>query len=127
MIFEKITKPKVGQRPLDSIKSIDSMKFPPCQKVLHQQIKRAWYIARIYKTSTEAYPAFEYTPIDFGWQLSQCREYMEIKWFDGDQTPMELESREEEQDRNMNVDDESEVEEIESDDDDDESDSDIEL
>ena len=41
MIFEEKSKPKANQRPLDCIKAIDTTKFPPCKKVLEQQIKRA--------------------------------------------------------------------------------------
>ena len=37
-------------------------------------------------------PCFQYTPIDFGWQLSSCRNYLEIDWFHGDQVPYEVEN-----------------------------------
>ena len=72
-------------------KNIDPTKFPPCKKVLEEQIKRAWYIANVYKSAGEAYPAFEYTPIDCGWKLSESSEYLEINWFEGAQVPDEIE------------------------------------
>ena len=78
-------------------------------------------MVRIYKTATEPYPGFEYTPIDFGWELSSCHEYLEIKWFDGDQTPTELESIEEERNGAIEENEESEVEEIETESDESES------
>ena len=90
-MFEAKSKPKGTKRPLDGIKSIDPSTFPPCKKVLEQQIKRAWYIAKLYKTATHQYPCEEYTPIDYGWKLSSYKEYLEIDWFYGDQVPQEIE------------------------------------
>ena len=90
MVFEEKSKPKANQRPLDCIKAKHPTKFPPCKNVLEQQIKRAWYIAKLYKSACEAYLAFEYTPIDFGWKLSECSECLDIKWFEGPQVPIEI-------------------------------------
>ena len=33
----------------------------------------------------------DYTPLDFGWVLTSNREYYDIKWFEEEQTPNELE------------------------------------
>ena len=94
-MFNKKAKPKSIKKPLDSIKNIDPTRFPPCQRVLiTEQIKRAWFIAHLYKTATEPYPAEEYTAIDFGWKLSECKGYLDINWFTGDQVPEELEEDE---------------------------------
>ena len=90
IMFEAKSKPKNSLKPLDSIKSIDP--FPPCRKVLDLHMKRAWYIARLYKTAITAYPCYEYTSIDFGWRISVCRIFLEIDWFHGDQVPCEVES-----------------------------------
>ena len=90
-MFEAKSKPKSNLKPLDSIKSIDPTTFPPCRNVLSLHIKRAWYIARLYKTAFFAFPSNEYTPIDFGWQLSACNDYLEMDWFHGEQVPSEIE------------------------------------
>ena len=91
IMFEAKSKPNGAKRPLDGIKCIDPSTFPPCKKVLEQQIKRAWYIAKLYRTSTQQYPCEEHTPIDYGWKLSRCKEYLEIDWFHGDQVPQKIE------------------------------------
>ena len=70
--------------------AIDPTKFPPCKKVLEQQIKRAWYIVKLYKSACDAYPTFEFTPIVFGWKPSKCSECLEMKWFEGPQVPIEI-------------------------------------
>ena len=57
LVFEAKCKPKQKGQPLDCIKNIDPKFFPPCRRVLLEQIKRAWYITRLYKTATTAYPA----------------------------------------------------------------------
>ena len=42
-----------------------------------------------------AYPVSDYTPIDYGWELSKCGSYLEINWSEGNQVPPKLESLEE--------------------------------
>jgi len=37
------------------------------------------------------YPAIDHTPIDFGWELGGNQEYLQVKWFEGDQVPPQLE------------------------------------
>ena len=51
------------------IKNIDPKIFPPCRRVLLEQIKKAWNISRLYKTETTAYPAQQLEEIDYGWKL----------------------------------------------------------
>ena len=89
--FEEKCKPKVSSRPMDCIKAVDPSMFPPCKPVLLQQIKRAWFIARLYKNATEAEPLCNYTPLDYGWELSKEKTKIQVKWFEGDQVPFELE------------------------------------
>ena len=67
--FEKKSKPKPDGKPLDRIQSVDPISFPPNYNTLYEQIKRAWYIASIYKTTTEPCPSFENDPVFFGYQL----------------------------------------------------------
>ena len=89
--FEKKSKPKPNGNPLDRIKSVDPTTFPPNCNTLYEQIKQAWYIASIYKTVTEPYPSFQNDPVDYGYQLSNNRSSLEMKWFHGNQVPTSLE------------------------------------
>ena len=89
--FEKKSKLKPNENPLDRIKSVDPTTSPPNYNTLYEQIKRAWYIASIYKTTTEPCPSFENDPVFFGYQLSNNRSSLEMKWFHGDQVPRSLE------------------------------------
>ena len=88
-MFEAKSKPSSSKRPLDGLKSIESTSFPPCQKVLLQQIKRAWYLAKLYRSASEQYPCLDISPIFFGWKLFDGQ--LEIHWFDGEQVPPEME------------------------------------
>ena len=92
--FDKKCKPKPGKNPVDCIKSVDSTTLPPCSKVLLQQIKRAYYVVHLYTTAYDAYLAFDLFPIDYGYQLSQNGESLEIHWFDWNQTPNSIEKLE---------------------------------
>ena len=38
-----------------------------------------------------AYSAINYTPIDFGWELDENNEHLQVKWFEGYQVPPQLE------------------------------------
>ena len=58
---------------------------------LSKQIKRAWYIASIYKTATKPYLSFENDPVDYGYQISNNRSSLTIKWFYGHQVSTSLE------------------------------------
>ena len=89
--FEKKSKPKPNGNPLDRIKSVDPTNSLPNYNTLYEQIKWAWYNASIYKTATELYPSFENDPLDYGYQLSNNRLNLEMKWFHGDQVPTSLE------------------------------------
>ena len=83
---------KASGKPLDSLKSVDPKGFPPCRAVLREQIKRAWFISNLYKNATQPYPCNEYSELDFGWQLSEDRKFLDLKWFIGNQVPPEIES-----------------------------------
>ena len=43
-------------------------------------------------TATEQIPCMEYTPIDFGWKLSESKDFLEIDWFRGEQVPVEIDA-----------------------------------
>ena len=75
--FETKTKPKPSKKPLEYIKGIEPITFPPCRDVLIQQIKRSWFIAKLYKSASLPHPTEDLTPIDFGWILDE--KFFEIK------------------------------------------------
>ena len=55
-----------------------------------EQTKHAWYVSRLYINAYNDDPTFRLTPIDFGCQLNGNGNKMKIKWFEGEQVPMEL-------------------------------------
>lgn len=61
------------------IKNIDPKIFPPCRRVLLEQIKKAWNISRLYKTETTAYPAQQLAEIDYGWKLDDSWTLIGLK------------------------------------------------
>ena len=95
LVFEAKCKPKQKGQPVDSIKNIDTKTFPPCCRVLLEQIKRAWYISRLHKTARTAYPAEQLAEINYGWKLSDDTEFLDIKWFEGEQVPAAITNIEE--------------------------------
>ena len=50
-------------KPLHSIKNLNPKSFPTCQRVLVKQVKRACFVAILYKTARIADPAKNYTEI----------------------------------------------------------------
>ena len=94
-MFEKRSKPKSAERPVDCLKSLDPNKFPTCRALLKQHIKRAWFTTKLYKTAYMAYPLSDCTPIDYGQKLSECGNYLEINWFEDYQVLPEIKSLEE--------------------------------
>ena len=83
----KKQKTKLSKKPSECIKPPT---FPECRDVLIQQIKRSWFIAKLYKSASLPYPTEDLTPIDFGWILDG--KFLAIKWFEGLQVPQELEN-----------------------------------
>ena len=57
--------------------------------IIELQTKRAWFIAHLYKTAVEKYLAINHTPID--WEQVKNHEYLQVKWFEGDQVPPQFE------------------------------------
>ena len=64
--FQKKSKPKPNGNPLDRIKSVGAITFPPNYNTLYEQITRVWYIASDYKTATEPYSSFDNDSVDYG-------------------------------------------------------------
>ena len=70
---------------MDYIKSVEPTLFPPCQLVLREQInEQAMYLDDL---------TYGLTLLDSGWQLNNGK--IEVKWFDGEQVPTELEETDE--------------------------------
>ena len=89
--FESKTKPKPSKKPLECIKSIEPTTFLPCRDALIQQIKKSWFIIKLYKSASLPRATEDLnTPIDFGWILDG--KLLAIKWFEGLQTPQDLEN-----------------------------------
>ena len=88
-MFEEKSKPTISSHPLEKIKSMDINLFPPWKVIIELQTKRAWFIAHLYKTAVEKYLAINHTPID--WEQVKNHEYLQVKWFEGDQVPPQLE------------------------------------
>ena len=82
--FDKKCKINTTGKPLAAIKSVDPTSFLPCKRVLYEQIKRTWYVAHLYKTASDPYPAIDATLIDYGFKLTPDKEYICINWFEGD-------------------------------------------
>ena len=85
LYFKSKLKPKEAAKPLDCLKNIDPCLFPPCKQVLMQQIKRSWFIAKLYKNAAVADPLANYTLLDYGFELTD--NYVHVKQFDGEQVP----------------------------------------
>ena len=66
LVFQAKCKPKQKRQPLHSVKNIDPKTFPSSRRVLLEQIKRAWYISRLYKATTTVYPAEQLAEIHYG-------------------------------------------------------------
>ena len=50
------------------------------------------YVAHLYSTAYDAYPAFDLFPIDYGYKLSEKREFLEMYKFDRNLTPDSIEN-----------------------------------
>ena len=87
--FKRKCKPKEAAKPLDCLKNVDPSLFPPCKRVLLEQVKRSWYISKLYKNATVSYPLANYTLLDYGFEFIDG--YVHVKWFDGEQVPQDLE------------------------------------
>ena len=64
--------------------------LPPCAKTFLNYIKRAQYLARIWKRADETSSAGDASPTDYRWKLSQ--NCFEPDWFQGSSVPESLTS-----------------------------------
>jgi hypothetical protein len=70
--------------PLSKIKGMNPSCMPPCKKVLKEKIKRANYVAAVWKRAKYQNPVIE-SPNGHGWKLSD--NCFIVNWFEGDQLP----------------------------------------
>ena len=54
--FKSKCKPKEAAKSLDCFKNVDLCLFPPCKRVLMEQIKKSWYIMKLYKNAAVTNP-----------------------------------------------------------------------
>ena len=84
--FKSKCKPKEAAKPLDCLKTVDLCLFPPCKRVLMEQIKISLCIAKLYKNDAVTDPLANYTLRDYGFEFIDS--YVYVKWFDaGEQVP----------------------------------------
>ena len=113
---------------LARLKKINCASLPPCAKTLLNHIKRAQYVARMWKRADETDPTGEASPTDYGWKLNQ--NCLEPDWFPGSSVPETLTYTPADEDgvgATSSDDEESESENTWSDDSDDSDDNDEEL
>ena len=80
--------PKKKSEPLDRIQGINPSSMPPCQAVLENKIKRADYVATLWKQANQAKPASEMAPEQCGWEKTP--DGFKVKWFNCEQLPREM-------------------------------------
>ena len=79
-----------GKDLLASLKKINCASLPPCAKTLLNHIKRAQYVARMWKRADETNPTADASPTDYGWNINQ--NCYEPDWFQGSSVPESLTS-----------------------------------
>ena len=62
--------------------------MPPCHSVLTNKVKRANYIASVWKHANQAEPC-AWDPLQHGWVL-EPDDGFQINWFNGDQVPKDI-------------------------------------
>lgn len=67
------------------------MSFPPSQKILHLQIKRACHVSKLYQPENDSQPCIDVELIFHRWKLSSRKSFLELHWFRGDQVPQAIE------------------------------------
>ena len=89
-IFKAKIKSTNCKNPLE-FKSVDLMLLISYQKVLQLYIKRAWYISKLYRSTSDAYSCIDVEPIFHRWRSSSCRNFLANDWFHDDQVPQAIE------------------------------------
>ena len=86
-MFEQKYAPNNENDPLMSISGMHPYLMPPCHNVLLQKIKRANFVAKLWKSANQAVP-IQSSPVGSGWLLED--NVYRIHWYEGDQVPRNL-------------------------------------
>jgi len=87
LIFQAKCAPKDDSDPLNKIKGLNPSAMPPCRQVLLNKVKRANFVAAMWKKARTRSPV-TYSPIGNGWCLVTGKYH--IQWYDGDHVPQSL-------------------------------------
>ena len=74
-----------GKDFLASLKKINCDSLPSWAKTFFNHIKRAQYVARMWKSTDETNPTGDASPTDYGWKLNQ--NCFEPDWFQRSSVP----------------------------------------
>lgn len=77
-----------GNEALAKLKKINWASLPPCAKTLYNHIKRAQYVARIWRSADQTEPTGGESAMDYGWKLSH--NCFQLDWFVGSSVPESL-------------------------------------
>ena len=77
-----------SERIIDQIKRCNCASLPPCANTLRKHIKRANYVAKMWRSADEYDPTGGDSPLDYGWELGEYG--LQPEWFDGSQLPDSL-------------------------------------
>ena len=87
VMFQEKYAPKEGDDPLNKIKGLNPSAMPPCQRSLLNKIKRANFVASMWKKACTSCP-ITYSPVENGWCLTGGK--YQLNWYDGAQVPQNL-------------------------------------
>lgn len=87
LMFQAKCAPKDNQDPLNKIKALNPSAMPPCSRVLVNKVKRANFVAAMWKKACTRCPIL-YSPVGNGWCLKAGK--YQLNWYDGDQVPRSL-------------------------------------
>ncbi len=112
-LFKRHYAPKDDNDPMAKIKGANPSSMPPCFKVLTNKMKRANYVAALWRRADRRSPV-SYLPDGHGWELRDGAYH--LNWFDGGQVPrsvsqllddevLELDDDEDDEDQGRDIDD----------------------
>ena len=72
-------------RPLSEIRKTNHASLPPCGKSLQNHIRRAYYVAKIWKKADIYNPTDRKNPLNNRWIIDD--NYLKLEWFFGISIP----------------------------------------
>ena len=88
MATKRQTQIMPGMMPSKEIKKISCASLPPCEKAFQNHIKRANYVAKLWRRSCQNDTTGGVSPLDSGWNLNLGM--YEPEWFTGNCLPATL-------------------------------------